>query len=83
MGRKFVVVLFIGIIVIGAFGTGIWFWLNDANNHVKIVKLLPDPFIFNNGSRVQSIREWEFRRVEIKEVLADIEYGHMPPAPVS
>jgi hypothetical protein len=47
----------------------------------RSVKELPDPFTFNNGTRVATAADWDARRVEIKELLADIEYGHMPPAP--
>jgi len=50
-------------------------------NKYRSIKELPDPFIFNNGTRVASGADWDVRRVEIKEILANIEYGHMPPAP--
>jgi len=48
---------------------------------LRPIKELPDPFLFNNGTRVDSEADWFTRREEIKELLADIEYGHMPPAP--
>ncbi|MHA1277401.1 MAG: alpha/beta hydrolase family protein [Candidatus Helarchaeota archaeon] len=44
----------------------------------KIIKAIPDPFLFNNGTRVQTEAEWQARRLEIKEMLLDLEYGHMP-----
>jgi hypothetical protein len=49
----------------------------------RSIKELPDPFIFNNGTRVATVVGWASRRVEIKEILATNEYGHMPPAPDS
>lgn len=42
---------------------------------------LPDPFIFNDGSRVRSREEWARRRAEIAERVLDVEYGGLPPAP--
>ncbi len=50
-------------------------------NKFRSIKELPDPFTFNNGTRVASASDWSARRAEIKELLAGIEYGHMPPAP--
>ncbi len=44
-----------------------------------IIKAFPDPFLLNNGSRVQTEADWLIRRAEIKETLLDLEYGHMPP----
>jgi hypothetical protein len=45
------------------------------------VKNLVDPFTFNDGSRVMATADWRKRRDEIKELLAENEYGHLPPAP--
>jgi hypothetical protein len=45
------------------------------------VKELADPFTFNDGSRVKTPADWDKRRGEIKELLAEYEYGHLPPAP--
>jgi hypothetical protein len=45
------------------------------------VKELADPFKFNDGSRVKSPADWGKRRDEIKGLLAENEYGHLPPAP--
>lgn len=43
--------------------------------------LLPDPFIFRNGSRVKTPEEWRVRRLEIIEDMIGLEYDGMPPAP--
>ena len=43
-----------------------------------IIKAFQDPFMFNNGTRVQTEADWQARRIEIKETLLDLEYGHMP-----
>jgi len=45
------------------------------------IKELPDPFLMNNGKRVQTRKDWKTRREEIKTILADYEYGQMPPPP--
>src|SRR5688500_12248486 len=42
---------------------------------------LPDPFLFSDGSRVQSPNDWPKRRAEILELVQRYEYGHLPPAP--
>ena len=42
---------------------------------------LPDPLLMNDGRRASSPEDWLKRREEIKTLLCDIEYGHMPPAP--
>ena len=47
----------------------------------KIIKPFPDPFIFNNGTYVESKGDWLVRREEIKDILLDIEYGRMPGRP--
>lgn len=47
----------------------------------KIIGKLPDPFIFFDGTRVQSITDWERRRKEILDKTVELEYGGMPPAP--
>ena len=45
------------------------------------VKELPDPFTFDDGSRVQSPADWPRRRAEILETILAYQYGHLPPAP--
>ncbi len=42
---------------------------------------LPDPFIMNDGSRVENITDWRLRRREILEQAIEMEFGGMPPAP--
>ncbi len=44
------------------------------------VKDLPDPFLFNDGSRVQSPADWPKRRLEILQATLAYEYGELPPA---
>src|SRR5436190_20846500 len=45
------------------------------------VKELPDPFTFNDGTRVKSKEDWPKRRAEMLEAVLYYEYGRMPPAP--
>jgi hypothetical protein len=42
---------------------------------------LPDPFKFNDGSRVKTKADWEKRRAEIKDLVLGYEYGHPAPPP--
>ncbi len=44
---------------------------------------LPDPLIFNDGSRVRTAGDWTKRRAEILELFATDVYGHSPRAPKS
>ena len=43
------------------------------------VKELPDPFVFANGTRVQTTRDWPRRRGEIKKLVQQYAYGSLPP----
>src|SRR5205823_3854293 len=43
------------------------------------VKELPDPFTFQNGSRVKSKRDWGRRRSELLGLILRYEYGSLPP----
>lgn len=42
---------------------------------------LPDPFVFLDGSRVQSAADWSRRRIELKHVFEEYVYGTLPPTP--
>ncbi len=42
---------------------------------------LPDPLRFQDGSTVRSPEDWEKRRAEMKRLLLDYEYGHLPSGP--
>jgi len=48
---------------------------------MRLIKELPDPFLFENGQRVTSTKEWPQRREEIKHLMRNIQYGTMPGAP--
>jgi hypothetical protein len=45
---------------------------------LPLVEALPDPLVFNNGSRVKTPSDWQTRREEIKRMVLYYEYGHMP-----
>ncbi len=45
------------------------------------IKELPDPMVFRDGSKAQSIEDWPRRRAELKALIQFYEYGHLPPAP--
>lgn len=42
---------------------------------------LPDPFIFDDGSRVITAEDWKRRRAEIYKSAVELQYGTIPPAP--
>jgi len=42
---------------------------------------LPDPFVFEDGQRVQHPKDWPRRRAQMLRTIVDVEYGGMPPAP--
>jgi hypothetical protein len=48
---------------------------------LPVIKELPDPFRFLDGSRVNTRADWEQRRHELKRIIQCYSYGHMPPAP--
>jgi hypothetical protein len=52
-----------------------------GHDHPLVIKPFPDPFIFNNGTRVSTIQDWNARRGEIKDLLLNTEYGTMPGRP--
>lgn len=41
---------------------------------------LPDPFVMNDGAKVQTKQDWAKRRAELREMILGYEYGHVPPA---
>ena len=46
-----------------------------------ILGKLPDPFVFDDGSRVKSAADWPRRREEILSSVIRTEFGGMPPQP--
>lgn len=67
------------IIIMGLWSFGIYFIISF--DKPVIIKPFPNPFIFNNGTQVSTQEDWLIRREEIKELLIDVEYGHMPERP--
>ncbi|MGI6336193.1 MAG: hypothetical protein ACOXZM_03925 [Eubacteriales bacterium] len=43
--------------------------------------MLPDPFVFRDGSRVRDTSDWARRRTEILDDAVVTEFGGMPPKP--
>jgi len=79
MEKKKKAVIFFSVILIGFGSYGLYFWYSYY--HPKIIKAFPDPFLFNNGTRVKTQEDWNVRREEIKDLLLSTEYGHMPGRP--
>ena len=48
---------------------------------LPIIKELPDPFLFRDGSRVKTKEDWARRREELRALILQYEYGHLPPPP--
>ena len=48
---------------------------------LKVLGKLPDPFTFEDGSKVASEEDWNRRRHEIWGPTVELQYGHMPPKP--
>lgn len=44
---------------------------------------LPDLFELADGGRVRTAQDWARRREELRELILDIEYGHLPPVPAA
>ncbi|MHA1647964.1 MAG: alpha/beta hydrolase family protein [Promethearchaeota archaeon] len=69
----------LGIIIIAPlFYIGIFYYRFD---HPRVLGEIPDVLLFNNQTKVTTTRQWEDRRVEITNLLLDIEYGRMPDHP--
>ena len=79
MNAKKLGILLLGLILAGSTIFGLYFLYRV--DHPRILKSLPDPFTFEDGTRVQTASDWELRRKEIKKQLLDIEYGHLPDQP--
>jgi hypothetical protein len=58
---------------------------NDAQfppvDKLPVVKELPDPFLFSDGSRVKTTEDWSRRRAQLQEMILYYQYGRMPAPP--
>jgi len=48
---------------------------------MRLIKQLPNPFLFSDGRIASNLGDWEIRRFEICRMLLDLQYGTIPPAP--
>lgn len=48
-------------------------------NNVKAE--LPDPFLFSDGTRVKTGKDWDLRHKEIYKTAVELQYGTIPPKP--
>ncbi len=46
-----------------------------------VLGMLPDPYVFRDGTRVETLADWERRREEIIEDTIGLEFDGMPPKP--
>lgn len=47
----------------------------------ELLGKLPDPFTFEDGSKVNTAEDWEKRRGEIYKSAVELQYGSIPPKP--
>lgn len=47
----------------------------------ELMSKLPDPFLFNDGTRVRTKEDWAKRRKELYEKTVDLHFDGMPPEP--
>lgn len=47
----------------------------------ELMGKLPDPFLFNDGTRVRTTDDWAKRRKELYEETVTLHFGNMPPEP--
>ena len=47
------------------------------------IKELPNPFVFLDGTSVETRRDWERRRKEMIAMALHYQFGHAPPAPAA
>lgn len=58
----------------------------DGNEIIKAVEYevlgkLPNPFIFDDGTEVKTVEDWEKRRKEVYKYAVELQYGKQPPKP--
>lgn len=59
------------------FGADLFPAINDLPAHPE----MPDPLITQAGERVSTPAQWQQRREEMKQLMAEYVYGHTPPPP--
>lgn len=47
----------------------------------EVLGKLPNPFIFDDGTEVKSVEDWEKRRNEVYKYAVELQYGKQPPKP--
>jgi len=47
----------------------------------ELMSKLPDPFLFNDGTRVKTKEDWSKRRKELYETTVNLHFDGMPPEP--
>lgn len=50
-------------------------------NSMEVLGDLPNPFIMNDGSVVDTAEKWQERRKEIYKTAVELQYGTIPPKP--
>nr|MDO8118580.1 hypothetical protein [Candidatus Sigynarchaeota archaeon] len=78
--RKHLVLIGVSLVVLIPFYISAY---TIVDGKTRGVKPLHDPFMLNNGTRVRTLDEWETRKGEMRQILEDVEYGHMAPPPAT
>jgi len=50
-------------------------------NNELLARKLPELLVNPDGTKITTVEEWTKRREEIKKILAEEEYGYLPPPP--
>jgi hypothetical protein len=50
-------------------------------DELPVIEELPDPFIMEDGTRVETLADWEKQREYLKAMIQHYEYGFRPPVP--
>jgi hypothetical protein len=65
--------------------SGVWSQDHGYNfppvDDLPVIEELPDPFIMEDGSHVETRADWEKQREYLKAMIQHYEYGFRPPAP--
>src|SRR5947208_12483018 len=84
MSQTLFAIVFAGV-VSGCFALASAAQPNDTQfppaDKLPVVKELPDPFLFSDGSRVRTTEDWSRRRAQLQEMILYYQYGRMPAAP--
>lgn len=81
MRKTCIIIVIVIISVVSSLGADSTNYSPRAVAELPEIKELPNPFVFADGSLIQSKEDWQRRRKELKELFEAYEYGHLPAKP--